>query len=550
MILLDGHSLKQARKIPLHQMSLSLKERDSTATIVPADMTGIGINSWMKDDTEPGKGIVWRVRSIGETYTSDSATVQLEHAIMTLRDLLLFGEVTPAKITGKKADKECTAKQAVEYILKQSPDWTLGSFSYGSVTNPYKFDGDTLLDALETVTNSLAGAVWSYDFSVYPFKLSITKESEEIGSVMRANRNIRTITRTVEKGGMYTRFYPIGKNDLHVNSKGYIERNTKAYGVISKVETDQTIETVAELERWANERLAVHAEPAVTIVVEGYEIAEATGQSLDSFAINRMCRIPLSEWGTTITARITALDYADKVNQPEIVRVTMGNRQQDITKIIADALKSGGGGGRAAAKKDKEDMAWFEDTEEHVAMCAKGIIGTDAKGNPNWTRLSEIVVDGEGIHQSVTGLWKDMETATTKIEQNENAISLEAKRAIGEEKNISGQIKLEHDRISLVVTEKNGKDVIDTASIVTGINNQTGSYVKIKAKTIELSGYVTMEKFNSIDGRVTNLMTGNTVATKINAVTLQASQFKFQNSTVSWRLVNIPGYGYLNYLGA
>ena len=35
MILLSGHSLTHARRVPLEALSLSLKERESTATMVP-----------------------------------------------------------------------------------------------------------------------------------------------------------------------------------------------------------------------------------------------------------------------------------------------------------------------------------------------------------------------------------------------------------------------------------------------------------------------------------------------------------------------------------
>ena len=66
MILLTGHSLTPARKVPVEAMSIQLKERDSTATLTPADMTGIGVNSWLKDEGNPGNGIVWRVKSIAQ----------------------------------------------------------------------------------------------------------------------------------------------------------------------------------------------------------------------------------------------------------------------------------------------------------------------------------------------------------------------------------------------------------------------------------------------------------------------------------------------------
>ena len=64
MFLLNGHSLTPVRGVPAEALSLTLKERDSTASITPVDMTGIQIGSWLQDDTEPGKGIVWRVKSI------------------------------------------------------------------------------------------------------------------------------------------------------------------------------------------------------------------------------------------------------------------------------------------------------------------------------------------------------------------------------------------------------------------------------------------------------------------------------------------------------
>ena len=180
MILLSGHSLSPARKIPLEQMSLQLKERESEASIVPADMTGISVNSWMLDNVDPGAGIVWRVKSINNAYTTRTPTVQLEHLINSLRDLIMFGEIKPAQITGNSKATTCTAEQAVRYILSYQSDWVLGAFDYGSVSNPYKFDGDSLFDALETVSNSLQDSWWSYDMSVYPFRLNITRKTAEV----------------------------------------------------------------------------------------------------------------------------------------------------------------------------------------------------------------------------------------------------------------------------------------------------------------------------------------------------------------------------------
>ena len=395
MLLLSGHSLTVDRKVPLEALGISLSERESTANMTPADMTGITVNSWFQDDTEPGKGIVWRVRSIQQIYGTQTTQIQLEHAVNTLKDRILFGEITPEKMSGRKGAKNCTAKEAIQYILKQQGDWTLGTMAY-NVSNPYKFDGNTLYEALETVSNSLEDCWWSYDFSTYPFKISFTKKSSDIGTIFRAGRNLTAITKTIDRTGMYTRFYPIGKDDLHVSGGGYVEKNASAYGVISKVETDQTLTTQAELTRWANERLAKHAEPVVTIDVEGLELSEQTGESMDKLVLGRMGYIPLPEFGTEILETITAANYQDKLFKPEVVRITLANNRNDVTKIIAEEIRRGGGGGRAAARQQKEDHAWFEDTDERVSMVATGLSGAVARIDVMEDNIS-LKVDKNGV---------------------------------------------------------------------------------------------------------------------------------------------------------
>ena len=506
MILLSGHSLTPLRKVAMEKLSLKLTERDSTATMTPADMTGIDSNSWFMDDTAPGQGIVWRVRSIQQAYATRTPTVQLDHAICTLKDRILFGEIKPQDISGGST---CTAKQAVQFILARQSDWTLGTFGY-SVSNPYKFDGDSLYDALQKVSDTLSDAWWSYDFSTYPFKININPRQSGVACELRPGRNLTAISKTVDRSGMYTRFYPIGKEDLHVPGD-YVSRNENLYGTIAHVETDQSLETVAELTAWANEKLDRHAEPRVTISADGFELAKATGESMDSLTLGRICRIPLTEFNTVIEERIMELNYADKVAQPELVKVTMGNAREDISRILADTIKetARGGGGRAGARQQKEDHAWFEDTDTHVAMCAEGIVGVDAHGDPNWWLLSQIIVDGTGVHQHVQSVQNDLVLAESSIEANESNITMlvqktgvtalgpsdslfdrltqEGNRALAAEESLSGQITLEAGKLSQIVQAVGRNGEVTAASIVLAINaNGSGAY--INADHVYISG--------------------------------------------------------------
>lgn len=466
MILLTPHSLTQVRRVPVVSMGLVLKEVDTTASLVPESMSGLNTESWLLDDTNPGKGIVYRVQSIKTDYGTNTPTIQLEHVIQCLGDQILFGEITAAMMGGGTT---CTAKQAVQYILKRSSDWTLGKWETNNPSNAYKFDGDTLLDALQTVKRTLDDCRWTYDLTVYPFRLNFIKKATANPCELRPGRNLVTVSRTIEKNGMYTRFYPIGKNDLHIPGE-YVQKNTGTYGVKEKAEVDTSRETVEDLRAWADQRLKVHAHPRVNVVADGLNLSAATGEDLDKLTVLRPCKIPLEEFATTIEEDIVELNYRDKVNEPENVRVTMANEQEDVLKILANEIKEGagpngsgrGGGGRGGARQAKEDNAWFEDTNEHVAMCARGIIGVDANGKVNWERLSRLDVDGGGIHGSVVEM--------------QNGIGI-----------MEGRLELTESSFEATVQAIGSGGKITAASICLAIN-QAGSQANISADHIILTG--------------------------------------------------------------
>ena len=65
MILLNGHSLAVKDVFRPETMQLNLSERQSQASItVGPDAPVIAVDNWIQDDTAPGKGIIWRVKSM------------------------------------------------------------------------------------------------------------------------------------------------------------------------------------------------------------------------------------------------------------------------------------------------------------------------------------------------------------------------------------------------------------------------------------------------------------------------------------------------------
>lgn len=422
MTLLSGHSLTGITQFEPESMALNLTERQSTATItLGEEAPAIGVGDWLRDETEPGAGIVWRVKTVDTQYERKTRTIQLEHAINTLRDTLMFGEVTPKTITGNTSATNCTAEEAITYILNQQSDWVLGTCGY-SASNPYNFNGDDLFSALETVSSSLEDCWWSYDLTVYPFEITISPKSTAVSTELRMSRNIQTARMTVDRSRMYTRLYPIGKNNLHIDGD-YVSVNEEIYGTISKTETDQSISTKEELERWAEERIAKHCEPLVTVTVSVLDLSEATGETLDHIVLGAKCRMPLEEYNVTIEETITKISYGDKIAEPEKGTVTLANVQEDVASIINQLIKSGTKGTKTHAKNGEEDHAWMIDTNDHIGLIAEGIAGEGAA--QDWSRVAELLVDGNGIHQRVTEAQGDIINAYSLIDQTTTAIRLE-----------------------------------------------------------------------------------------------------------------------------
>ena len=426
MMVLLNHNMQALKRFQPESMALNLEERNSTATItVGPDAPEISINDWLRDETEPGKGIIWRVKTVNKSVETQTRTISLDHVVQYLKDYVLFGEVKPKDITGNSSATSCSARQAAGYAMERQSLWRLGELE-GSRNAPYNFNGDTVFAALETITSSLADLQWEYDLRSLPFTLHIRRQPTGFQSEMRMRRNITTMKVQIDRTRMYTRLYPIGKNNLHI-SGDYVSKNERTWGVVCKVVTDQSQDTEDKLRDWATERLERHCEPLVTVTVTGLELSAATGESLDHIVVGRRCRIPLPDYGTAMTERVTKMSWSDKIKEPEKVTVTLANSVEDIASIINNESSSSASASRAGAKKAEEDHAWFVDTSTHVGMIAEAVAGPGSA--EDWSRVASVIVDGEGIHQRVTRTEGEVVTMWSAIEVLEDKIYLEVANA-------------------------------------------------------------------------------------------------------------------------
>ena len=487
MILLSGHTLGVANRFRAESMQLTLDERSSSCTFtVGPEAPGIGMNNWLKIESGPGSGIVWRVKSVTQDYVTNTRTITMEHAIQILRDYILFGEHTPEMIGGTT---HVASGTAARYVLDRQDVWQLGDIEDTEYMG-YHFNGDNLFSAMETITKSLDAIQWEYDFSSMPFTLHLRKHPGGFDSEMRMQRNIVNMQRTIDRSRLFTRFYPIGLDDLHLPGAGYMSRNEDIWGVICKVETDQTRNEQIDLEIWANERLEKHSNPLVTITVTGLDLSASTGEPLDHIVLGRQCRVPLPDYGTTLTERVVKLSWADAIAEPEKVTVTLANQIEDVAAVMnrqKEETTETTATARWGSTRSKDDHAWIEDTEDHVSIIAEAIIGTDENG-VDWSRVSEIRVDGEGIHNWVKKCQGDLVVQQAEIDINEERINQEVIDRSQEGRELSGRITVSAGKIEQIVTAVGEDGEVTAASICLAINGSGDSEARINASKIYLLG--------------------------------------------------------------
>ena len=373
------------------------------------------------------------------------------------------------------------------------------------------------------MTASLADAVWEYDLTQMPFRLHIRHMSDEVASEMREGRNIQSLRYTIDRSRMYTRFYPIGKNNLHIAGE-YVARNEDLYGTVCKIETDQSLDTEGKLRAWANERLSRHCEPAVTVTVQGIDYSQATGEPLDNVQLNKKCRVPLPKYSTTIVETVKKLSWPDKIKEPKRFTVTLANILEDVASIVNRETAKSAGGGRGGAKQQEEDHAWFVDTTEKVGMVAEAVAGS-INGHPNWSRVAELMVDGNGVDARVTRAEGDIVTHTARLDLTDSAITAEVTARQAETSSLSGRLTVEAGKVAMVVgtrtTQSGEENYIKAGEITLAINNAGESEAHIDANKVYIgsdkSTTVIAGKLNASD------VTANYIQAKISDISILAA---------------------------
>ena len=223
---------------------------------------------------------------------------------------------------------------------------------------------------------------------------------------------------------------------------------------------------------------------------------------------------------------------------------TIGDYIPNIIYINRKTEKqsSGGGGGGGRGPSTKTDLEVDRiiteayDTDETIGMYGK-------------------IIDEHGKILQQCGLHIDPKTGVliyaddnvnmigSKFNVAYNMISAEVTDRQNADREMSGRIEVMSNKISLVVTEKNGKNVVNTAQIVLGINNQSGSFALIQARTINLSGYTKMDDFSALNGTVNGILAAGTFGSnRITSATINATSTLAASGSFNYKGHSIGAY--------
>ena len=203
------------------------------------------------------------------------------------------------------------------------------------------------------------------------------------------------------------------------------------------------------------------------------------------------------------------------------------------------STRGGGGGGRTRSAKEKGEF------ETDILQNERNIILEARQVDEN-----RQVIKAAGMNiDPITGVIIYAEDVPNGIGSNfkvqSNAITAEVNSRKSEDEQLRGQIRVQANKISLVVTERDGRQVVNTASIVAGINKDHGSYVKLSADTVDLGNYATVGQLRATSAEIENLRTGQSTATTLRAQNLYATvSFHYGANRITAYPITINGISY------
>ena len=501
-----------------------------------------------------GSAGIFRVRSPQDAYGEDITTAELEHAIVEVGDY----------IVRTKYDEMMAAGAAMQAIFShyRGSLWQLGSVAaMGSGQIAVQQDHTRVLEAMLALLDQTPSCMLAFDFSTTPWTVSVVSRGTTVTAEGRLSRNVNSARVIYDDTELCTRAYyelpdtedakpgnfpafnvnknnssgsyvtnanklyylPNGhvkgttwedtdktlKDDAPTTSWAYMDADTQAiYGIVEREVRTGSNYTLAEIQRVVTDYLRKHKKPRASVDISAAELSSITGEPLDSFEIGKLFRLALADYNNlTVEDNITALIWSDVYDDPYNIAVNLAEEEDTAITFLHDLdAKGGGGGGGGGAKKEeevwKEYRTHFEQTDYYFDMYAQRV-----------SRAEEVLQQA--------GLYIDANSVLVYAEDNEN--------------NLASKLKVQADRISLIVEGTGENAKINPAAIVLAINDAV-SQITISADKIDINGIITQLATKELSAQGIRVGFANVGS-------LTASSLTIGSTSGSWKTATLNSYG-------
>lgn len=335
--LLDVTLQEKTRLQPLQlSVHLRLNHLSTAEMVLPAQGDWVSPLDLVELYDENGTLGIYRVKSTENTIGS-TRLIKLEHGFCTLQD-----GVIPAQ------GFMDTVRGTINRLLacQPVPLWTAGEIEAPEdLTIIFATEYANLLDALEMLLGLLPeGYALSFDQSVTPWQLHLRRLADLPFCEGRLSRNLSSVRYTQDGSRLCSRVYPFGAEVeegrislVPLEGAAYRESSlTEAMGIISHTFTTDLVFDAISLREVADEYLARHSTPEITITLDGADLSSVTGEETDAFRLGRACRLAMPENDLLLTERVIAIDKPDVYGTPGQMTVTLCSRlkrQSDKAEI-------------------------------------------------------------------------------------------------------------------------------------------------------------------------------------------------------------------------
>lgn len=363
--ILYSHDMVEKARLYPSSMSLSfnLRSLDTAEMVLPEGQMNIDgtrglslefvqLHDFVRVD-KPGGGIgLYRVTNVDHTFRGE-ARVNLNHAVDVLNDVCWRDY---SKNWYGKA--EALIDRLLTYQRPDSPLlWQKGTVAD---TEYWSKDGidvtmtiyDLLSEMRDTYILHRADYAIAGDGAGTPYYgvINFLKLSNDIQAEFRLSRNIEKCSYTRDDSDLINRMQLRWKatQDTWTNFTQYDDVNSQAkYGIVEKgVLGDDTAisnpHAPDQRRRWAEDFLAKHSKPKLTVKIDGYQFKRLTGLDWDEAAVGKLVRVSLPEYGEIYEERCANVTYPDVIRTPDRVTIELGDHQDRLSEINAATLKRQG----------------------------------------------------------------------------------------------------------------------------------------------------------------------------------------------------------------